>query len=74
MESLLNRGYSSVHTRFGFNTGMFTQKSKEHIEQKNNIEKTRNVRGEPDEEKKKKQKKKLSKELYDLFKKRGFEE
>ena len=51
MESLLSGGYSSVHTRLGFNTEMFTPKSKEYIEQKNNIEKMRNVCGEPDEEK-----------------------
>ena len=52
MESLLSGGYSSVHTRLGFNTEMFTPKSKEYIEQKNSIiEKMRNVCGEPDGEK-----------------------
>ena len=67
MEGLLSGGYSSVHTRLGFDTEIFTSKSKEYIEQKNNIvEKMRNVCGEPDE---KKQKKKLNKELYNLLKK-----
>ena len=34
IESLLSGGYSSVHTRLGFDTEMFAPKSKEHIEQK----------------------------------------
>ena len=61
MEGLLSGGYSSVHTRLGFDTEIFTPKSKEYIEQKNNIiEKMRNVCGESDE---KKQKKKLNKDF-----------
>ena len=34
MENLLSGGYSSAHTRLGFDTEMFTPKSKENIEQK----------------------------------------
>ena len=55
MESLLRGGYSFVHTCLGLDTAMFTPKSKEYIEQKNNIiEKMRNVCGEPDEKNKRK--------------------
>ena len=34
MENLLSGGYSSVHTCLGFDTEIFTPKSKENIEQK----------------------------------------
>ena len=57
MENLLSGGYSSVHTRLGFDTEMFAPKSKEYIEQIYNIiEKMKNVCGEPMKKKKEKTK------------------
>ena len=37
MEKLSSRGYSSVHTRLGFNTEMFTAKSREYLNEKDQI-------------------------------------
>ena len=45
MESLLRGGYSSVHTRLGFDTEMFTPKSAEYMKRKDDIiEQLRNLR------------------------------
>ena len=66
MESLLSGGYSSVHTRLGFDTEMFTSKSAECMKQKDDIiEKIRNLSCEKN---KKTENKRLNKLLYDLFK------
>ena len=66
MESLLSGGYSSVHTRLGFDTEMFTPKSPKYMKEKYEIiEQMRNLCGEKNE---KSRKKKLNKRLYDLFK------
>ena len=71
MESLLSGGYSSVHTRLGFDTEMFAPKGKEYIEQKYNIiEKMKNVCGEP----MKKKKEKTKQGTLRFVQKRGFEE
>ena len=37
MESLLSGGYSSVHTRLGFDTEMVTPKNQEHMKEKDEI-------------------------------------
>lgn len=66
MEQLLSEGYSSVHMHLGFDTEMFTPKSKEYMKEKDQIiEQMRNPCGEPDEKSKKKD---LNTKLYDLFK------
>ena len=45
MESLLRGGYSSVHTRLGFDTEMFTPMSAEYMKRKDDIiEQLRNFR------------------------------
>ena len=50
MERLLNGVYSSVQTWVGFDTEMFTPKSKEYLAQKDKIvDDLRNIYGEPDE-------------------------
>ena len=44
MESLLSGGYSSVHTRLGFDTEMVTPKNQEHMKEKDEIiEQMRNL-------------------------------
>ena len=66
IEKLLSGEYSSIHTRLGFDTEMFTRKSEKYMKEKERIiENMTNLRGEPDEKVKVKQ---LSKELYELFK------
>ena len=66
MESLLSGGYSSVHTRLGFDTKMFTPNSPEYMKENDEIiEQMRNLYA---EKKEKKEKKKLNQRLYDLFK------
>ena len=65
MEQLLSGGYSSIHMRLGFDTGM-SPKSEKYIKEKEQIIKDmRNLCGEPNEKVKKKE---LSKKLYELFK------
>ena len=50
MESLLSGGYSSVHTRLGFYTEMFTPKSADYVKQKDDIiEQLRNLYDEKNE-------------------------
>ena len=67
MERLLSGGYSSVHTKVGFDTEMFTQKSTGNLAQKDKIgDDLRNIYGEPDE---KSQRKVLMQNLIDLWKK-----
>lgn len=66
MEKLLSGGYSSVHTRLGFDTEMFTRNSEKYMKEKERIiDDMTNLRGEPDEKVKVKQ---LNKEFYELFK------
>ena len=66
MEELLSGGYSLVHTRVGFDTEMFTPKSKEYLAQKDNIvDDLRNVYDDPDE---KSQRQVLMQNLIDLWK------
>ena len=61
IESLLSRGYSSVHTRLVFDTEMFTPKSPKYMKEKDEIiEQMRNLRSEKNE---KSEKKKLSKSI-----------
>ena len=58
MESLLSGGYSSVYTRLGFDTKMFTLKSAEYVKQKHDIiEQLRNLYGEKMKKKKKTERK-----------------
>ena len=65
MEKFLSVGYSSVHTRLGFDTEMFTPKSEKCMKEKDRIlEDIKSVIGDPDEKLKTK---KLNKELYELF-------
>ena len=53
MESLLSGGYSSVYTRLGFDTKMFTLKSAEYVKHKHDIiEQLRNLYGEKMKKKK----------------------
>ena len=62
MEYLLHGGYSSVHTRLGFDTEMFTPKSQEYMKEKDEIIKQmRNLYHEKNE---KAEQKKLKKRLY----------
>ena len=50
MERLLSGGYSSIYTRLGFNTEMFTPKSLGYVKEKDEIvEKLRNLYGEKNE-------------------------
>ena len=50
MESFLRRGYSSVHTRLGFDSKMFTPKSPKYMKEKDEIlEQMRNLCGEKNE-------------------------
>ena len=66
MERLLSYGYSSVHTRVGFDIAMFRPKSKEYLVQNDKIvDDLRNIYGEPDE---KSQRKVLMQNLIDLWK------
>ena len=66
MEGLLSGRYSSVHTRLGFDTKMFTSKSPEYMKEKDEIiEQMRKLYGEKNE---KKEKKKLNQRFYNLFK------
>ena len=66
MESLLSGGYSSLHTRLGFDTEMFTSNRAEYMKQKDGIiEQLRNIYGEKNE---KTEKKRLNQPLYDLLK------
>ena len=66
MESLLSGGYSSVHTRLGFDTEMFTPKSAECMKQEDDIiEQIRNLYGEKNG---KTENKRLNQLLYDLLK------
>ena len=61
VESLLSRGYSSVHTRLVSDTDMFTPKSPKYMKEKDEIiEQMRNLRSEKNE---KSEKKKLSKSI-----------
>ena len=67
MERLLSGGYSSVHTKVGFDTEMFTQKSTGNLAKKDKIgDDLRNIYGEPDE---KCQRKVPMQNLIDLWKK-----
>ena len=53
MESLLSEGYTSVRTRLGFDTEIFTPKTKECLTNKGNIlAQIRDLHGEKDERKK----------------------
>ena len=64
MEKLLSGGYSSVHTCLGFDTEMFSPKSKEYMKKKDQIiEQMGNLCGEPNEKYEK-----ILKKLYILFK------
>ena len=46
MEKLFSGGYSSVHTRLGFDTEMFTPNSKKYMKEKDQIiDDIRNLRG-----------------------------
>ena len=66
MGSLLSGGYSSLHTRLGFDTEMFTSNRAEYTKQKDGIiEQLRNIYGEKNE---KTEKKRLNQPLYDLLK------
>lgn len=66
VESLFSGGYSSVHTRLGFDTEMFTPESTEYIKERDEIiDQVRNLCGEKNE---KKDKRKLDQKLYDIFK------
>ena len=61
VESLLSRGYSSVHTRLVSDTDMFTPKSPKYMKEKDEIiEQMRNLCSEKNE---KSEKKKLSKSI-----------
>ena len=54
MESLLSGGYSSVHTRLGFDTKMFTPNSPEYMKENDEIiEQMRNLYAEKKREKRK---------------------
>ena len=65
-ERLLSWGYSSVHTRLGFNTEIFTPKSPGFMNEKDRIiEQMKNLCG---EENNKSEKEKLNKRLYELLK------
>ena len=65
MEKFLSVGYSSVHTRLGFDTEMFPPKSKKYMKKKDRIlEDIKSVIDDPDEKLKTK---KLNKQLYELF-------
>ena len=65
MEKIISGRYSSVHTRLGFDTEMFTPKSEKCMKEKDRIlEDIKSVIGDPDEKVKTK---KLNKELYELF-------
>ena len=65
MEKIISGGYSSVHTRLGFDTEMFTPKSEKCMKEKDRIlEDIKSVIGDPDEKVKTKE---LNKELYELF-------
>ena len=68
MESLLSGGYSSVYTRLGFDTKMFTLKSAEYVKHKHDIiEQLRNLYGEKMKKKKNLKGKGLNQLLYNLF-------
>ena len=66
MESLLSGGYSSVHSRLGFDTEIFTPRSPEYVEQKEDI--INNLRDLYGEKNKKQERKKLMDKLYSLWK------
>ena len=66
MESLLSAGYSSVHTRFGFDTEIFTPGSPEYVEQKEDV--INNLRDLYREKNEKQERKKLMDKLYSLWK------
>lgn len=49
---LLRGGYSSVHTRLGFDSEIFTPKTEDYLKKKEDIvENLRNLYGDPNEEK-----------------------
>ena len=66
VESLLSGGYSSVHTRLGFDTEIFTSRSPEYVEQKQDI--INNLRDLYGEKNQKQERKKLMDKLYPLWK------
>ena len=50
MEKILSRRYSSVHTRLGFDTELFTPESEKYMKEKDRIlEDIRNLKGDPNE-------------------------
>ena len=61
MESLLSGGYSSVHTRLGFDTEIFTPRTPEYVEQKEDI--INNLRDLYGEKNEKQERKKLMDKL-----------
>ena len=66
MEKILSGRYSSVHTRLGFDTELFTPESEKYMKEKDRIlEDIRNLKGNPNEKVKRKN---LKKELCELFK------
>lgn len=66
MESFVSGGYSSVHTRLGFDTEIFTPKSLDDVKKTDEIvEKLRKLYG---EKIKKLKEKNLQQKLYDSFK------
>ena len=70
MESSLSGGYSSIHTWLGFDTEIFTPRSSEYVEEKENIiNKLRDLYGEKNETQ---ERKKLMNRLYSLWKERDF--
>ena len=67
MESLLSGRYSSVHTRLGFDTEIFTPRSPEYVEQKEDI--INNLRDLYGEKNEKQERKKLMDNMDSLWKK-----
>ena len=66
MESLLSGGYSSVHTRLGFDIEIFFPRSPEYVEQKEDI--INNLRDLYGEKNEKQERKMLMDKLYSLWK------
>ena len=66
MKSLLNCRYSSLHTRLGFDTEIFTPRSPEYVEEKEDI--INNLRGLYGEKNEKQERRKLMDKLYSLWK------
>ena len=70
MESSLSGGYSSIHTWLGFDIEIFTPRSSEYVEEKEDIiNKLRDLYGEKNETQ---ERKKLMNRLYSLWKEKDF--